>query len=285
MKLAHAGLAVTLVACGADPNDAGTGTAKFTTWGEEYIEQGIDAQAGATVGFVDGWSVKYEKFLVNFGGITVRDAAGNVAGAQSGTLLVDNTQKGVKTLLEFPGLEAKAYTNVSYSHVPVTPATVVVGASAADRDAMASKGLAIWVAGKATKGGVEKRFSWGFATTTLLSDCKAEEDGKETSGIVVRTNQTDVSELTTHGDHFFYDRLQASPDPAVETNLRFDAIAAADKDGNGEVTLDELKAVPLDVPTYNPSPFAVTNLGDFVTALSRTVGHYRGEGECLVNAK
>ncbi len=278
-------LTAALTGCGDDPEAGGTGSVRFTTWGEDYIEQGIGPDASGEAGFVDGWSVKYEKFLVNFGEITVRDASGAVAASQQGTLLVDNTRPGKKTLVEFSNLDAKAYTQVSYAIVPVTATTTALAADAADRDEMAARGWAIWVVGAATKGAVTKRFSWGFATQTALTECKTEEDGRELSGLVVRTGQTDVTELTTHGDHLFYDRLQASPDPAVVTRLRFDAIAAADADGDGQVTLDELRATPLSVPTYNPSPFAATHLGDFITSLSRTIGHYRGEGECVVGVR
>ena len=90
-------------------------------------------------------------------------------------------------------------------------------------------------------------------------------------------------QITIHGDHPFYDRLQESPNPAVATSLRFDAIAEADADVDGEVTLEELDAAILDVTRYDPSPFEVTTLGEFVGELVRTIGHYRGEGECSIS--
>jgi hypothetical protein len=69
----------------------------------------------------------------------------------------------------------------------------------------------------------------------------------------------------------------------VATSLRFDEKAAADTDGDGEITLAELDAQTLDVTRYNPSPFTVSTLGAFVTSLARTVGHFRGEGECAIS--
>ena len=94
---------------------------------------------------------------------------------------------------------------------------------------------------------------------------------------------TDVSELTTHGDHLYYDRLKASPDSSIQTSLRFDEKAAADANGDGEITLAELDAAPIDVTTYDPSGFDAPTLGAFMKALARTVGHFRGEGECTVS--
>lgn len=100
---------------------------------------------------------------------------------------------------------------------------------------------------------------------------------------MVTNGGTDISELTTHGDHPYYDRLKASPDPAVKTSLRFEEKAAADMDGDGEITQAELDATPIDVRSYDPSGFDAPNLGSFMTALIRTVGHFRGEGECSIS--
>ncbi len=59
-------------------------------------------------------------------------------------------------------------------------------------------------------------------------------------------------------------------------------MAAADANDDGEVTLEELEAVPLveiDEGTYGTgSASHVDDLGEFVRALTRTIGHYRGEG-------
>jgi hypothetical protein len=148
--------------------------------------------------------------------------------------------------------------------------------------AMIEAGQSLYVAGTATKADVQKRFAWGFAIGTRYEECRSQQDGREQSGVVVTNNGEVVVELTTHGDHLFYDRLQASPDPAIPTSLRFDALAAADLDEDGEVTLAELLQKPLDVLSYDPSGLGAATHGAFVTALARTVGHFRGEGECTV---
>jgi hypothetical protein len=62
-------------------------------------------------------------------------------------------------------------------------------------------------------------------------------------------------------------------------------MAKADDQGNkdGEVTLDELEKTPIDLALgYDPSGFNAVNMKDFVSQLSRTTGHFRGEGECSV---
>jgi hypothetical protein len=270
-------------------SDDGQGTAKFTTWGEEYIEDQIPADPTGEGGFVDGWTVEYEKFLVAFHAITVADSKGDVAATMPGSKFVDNVVPGRKDLISFPDLDAKSWDRVSYQIKPALADSEVVAGSAADRDMMVANGFSVYVSGSATKTGadgqqVKKTFHWGFKTATQYSDClQAEESGQPIEGIVITNGGTDVSELTTHGDHFFYDRLMSSPNPAVKTSLRFEEKAAADTNNDGEVTLDELLAQNIDVTKYDPSGFDAPKLGLFMTALARTVGHFRGEGECQVS--
>jgi hypothetical protein len=273
-------------AVAAGCSDDGAGTAKFTTWGEEYIEMEIPPDPMGEAGFADGWTLHYDKFLVAFHEIKVANDKGEVAVTMSGSKLVDNAKAGKKELVSFPSLPAQAWNRVSYQIKPALATSELIGATAAaDRDMMVANGYSFYASGSATKSGVTKTFRWGFATATQYNECKqAAEGGKEIEGIVVTNGGTDTSELTTHGDHLFYDRLKASDDPAKPTKLRFDEKAAADTNGDGEITLAELNAAPIDVRNYDPSGFDVVNLGGFVTSLTRTIGHFRGEGECTVAA-
>ena len=102
----------------------------------------------------------------------------------------------------------------------------------------------------------------------------------ERDGLVVTSGGEQGVELTIHGDHPFYDRLQSSADPSVATSLRFDALAEADLDENGDLTLEELDQAQLDVTRYDPSGLDAATHGDFVRELVRTLGHFNGEGEC-----
>jgi hypothetical protein len=282
-----------LTACdGSDPTSgANVGSVKFTTWGEDYIEEGIGADPSGEDGFVDGWSIKYEKFLVHFSSIIVADGSGKVGAELAGSRFVDNVRPGAKELATFQGLDAKAWDDVSYSIAPATADAVVVAGDPADLAMMVKEGYSLYVAGTATRveGGatLTKAFRWGFSATSRYTDCRSEQDGKHLRGVVVKTGGADLVELTTHGDHLFYDRLQASPDPAVPTSLRFEALARADDaphgDGDGEVSLAELDQRPIDVTKYDPSGLDAPTLGAFVRALVRTVGHYRGEGECTTS--
>lgn len=284
--LAASALALLALACGSsDPTGSGgEGALEFTTWGEEFIEDQIPPDPGDRSGFVDGWTVRYDKFLVNFQNIVVADARGDSAADMAGSMLFDNKLPGVKSIVRFDALPAKAWDRVSYEIAPVTDATVLSdGVAEADKAMMLLAGYSLYVSATATKADIVKRFRWGFAIGTRYNECQSEQDGVEQAGVVVTNNGELPVQLTTHGDHLYYDRLQASPDPAVATSLRFDALAAADADADGDITLAELEATPLDVRLYDPSGLGAANYGAFVTALARTVGHFRGEGECTVS--
>jgi hypothetical protein len=262
-----------LAGCGSGE----TGGVAFTTWGEAYIEEGIPAAE-----FEDGWSVKYKKFLVVLGHIRVAGEDGAEGAKMGGARLVNHVAPGVKDVAHFDGLEAKPWTEVSYELVIAKADTELgIGATEDDRALMAGGGYNVYVEGDATSGSTTKSFSWGFGEPTLLARCKGDKDGKETDGVLVTSGGTDTVELTIHGDHLFYDDLQ-SPD----AKLRFDAIASADADKDGTITLDELsgvKLVAISEGTYGTGSAAhIDDLRQFVEALSRTVGHFRGEGECAV---
>lgn len=269
-----------LSGCGDDTNgpSGGEGTVTFTSWGEEYIEDQIPSSA-----FEDGYSVTYDRFLVLVGNIVVADSEGVEAGRHDGFFLMDHTEPGTKELISLEGLEAKAWTHVSYETSPASAGQIEpLGAvTQADVDQMVTEGLHVYVEGTISNGTASKTFAWGFGVPTLLDDCEGDLDGKTTEGVLVTQGGNDVVELTIHGDHFFYDDLQAA-----EAVLRADAMFNADADDDGEITLEELEAVSLvDLPPDQYGTGGVDGVNDlraFVEFLSRTLGHFRGEGECFL---
>lgn len=278
--LAAAGLAFA-PACGDDESTpSGSGSITFSTWGEEYIEEAIPAGE-----FEDGYTVTFDKFLVLVGNIEVADEAGEVVASDESFYLIEHTDPGVKEVVVFDGLEAKAYPKVSYETSPAERSNIkLIGAATeADADMMADEGYHVYVEGTLSKDATSVTFKWGFGVPTLLDDCEGELDGKLTEGAVVTEGGNDSIEFTIHGDHFFYDDLQAA-----DAVVRGEAIAAADANMDGEVTLEELAAVSLiDLPAdqYGTGGVdGVNDLGAFVEFLSRTVGHYRGEGECFLKS-
>jgi len=270
-----------LGACTSSTTADGKGAVAFTTWGEEYIEVGIPATE-----LEDGWAVTFDKFLVVIANVKVAEG-GTVGGEMKTSKVFNHVVPKPKAVIELKDLAAQPWTAVSYEISPATSATELgEGATEADKALVVGGGYSIYVEGKATKGAETKTFKWGFSTKTLLDKCKGEVSGKEVDGVVVTSGGTDAVELTIHGDHFFYDDLQ-SPD----AKLRFQNLADADADKNGEVTLAELEASKLSRLPKENGPYGtgtasdVLDLRAFQTGLSRTVGHFRGEGECISRAQ
>jgi hypothetical protein len=262
--------------CGA------SGSVTFTAWGETYIEQRIPADSPEEAGFVDGWSLQYHRFLVTLAEVTLAKKTGERGPTQGAPRVVDLVRPGPTALFSFDDAPAEKWNAVSYAVRPATPDAVAAGDIAAnDLEQMTSGGLSLFLEGTATKGAVSKHFAWAVALDTLYEDCSNPDYGE---GVTVPTGGQEVVQLTVHGDHPWYDDLQ-SPD----AKLRFDAIAGADANADGEVTLDELAQVnltslPLSQYGTGSAP-RVKTLKDFVLALLRTVGHFRGEGSCRAHAR
>lgn len=265
-------LTVALAAAGC----GGSGTVHFTTYGEDFIEQEIPA-----ADFEDGWSLQFSKFLITLGEVHLDKHDGTEGPRMTTPRVFDVHAPGPHDVVTFSDVPAERWDAVGFAIAPATNATAG-NASSDDVAFMNSSGNSIFVEGSATLGAVTKTFSWAFTTNTLYSHCENEELG---DGVAVPNGGEETVQLTIHGDHFVYDHLQA--DDAV---LRFQALADADvSPADGEVTLEELAAVDLTslpIDQYGTgSASGINTLRDFVTALSRTLGHFRGEGECTVTAR
>ena len=146
--------------------------------------------------------------------------------------------------------------------------TVVVPASGTP---LASWSITSVVAvGTATKDDVTKTFDWSFDTPTRYVDCDTETP-------LTAGETTDVV-LTIHADHLFYDDLDSE-----EPGVAFDLIAAADADGDGEVTMAELGQQSISGEVrYQVGSRNIEDLGGFIEAQVATLGHINGEGHCDV---
>ncbi len=127
----------------------------------------------------------------------------------------------------------------------------------------------VHVVGNAQKHDTKKDFDWTFSAPISYQAC-------ETTNEVPR-NGVGVFEITIHADHLFYDSL-VSEDPA----LGFDALAAADTNGDGVVHQEELTAA--DVGGFDTGNEDIANLWEWLSALVATLGHVDGEGHCHAEA-
>lgn len=125
------------------------------------------------------------------------------------------------------------------------------------------------VEGSAERDGATKTFSWSFDSKTRYERCETTTD--------VKRGETAVFQITVHADHLFYDSLVAT-----EPQLRFQPLADADADDDGEITTAELAAA--DIGAYDPGNEDLDDLWSFLVAQQRTVGHVDGEGHCEASA-
>lgn len=248
----------TLPAC--DSEDRGEGELRVTAYGEAFVEDRIPAEA-----FVDGWQVVFESFVV-----AVHDVEAD-GHALDGAYLVDLSAPSDGLGHELGRLRAPAgqVTHLSYRVAPATE-DASGNVDSETTAAMVSAGYSLRATGHASKGEANLRFDWGFATDTRYVDCLTEQplarDGEATS------------EITLHADHLFYDDLDS-----MTPNVAFDLVAAADNNGDAEVTAEELGAVDLREQTrYQVGSRDITELWSFIAAQSTTLGHIDGEGHCEI---
>lgn len=243
---------------------AGEGTWVLETWGEEYIEQAIPADV-----FADGCDLVYDTFLVADSDLAILDGDGEPAGTIDGALVFDMTQVGPHTLgmVEVP---ATHYDQARWRIAPVTGLSA--GNATAEQVAlMEENAAAVYVEGALTCGGTTVGFAWAFDTDTTYH-CEPED-------LTIPAGGQDVTQLTVHGDHLFYDGLENE-----DAEVRGQAIVDADADEDGFVTQAELGAISVADLGYDVGSHAeVSDLWAHISFLSRTLGHVDGEGHCQVD--
>ncbi len=253
-----AAIALALVATITGCADAEPGTLEVRIYGESFIEDGIGSEV-----FVDGWAMEFTRYLVAIDGIHAGDDDDD-----DGRWVFDLTRPSMGeghavTSLAVPaGAQALGFS--------VAPGRLADdgNASAADRQRMLDDGIGLFVEGTATKGATTIAFALGFDAATSYHDCAVVA--------AVPAGGEATATITIHADHIFYDDLESTT-----PNTAFDLIAAADVDGDDTVTAAELRA--LDITTqarYQVGSHDIDNLWDYMTALSQTIGHIDGEGEC-----
>ncbi len=242
-----------LAACSA----TGEGTLETRIYGEGFIEDGIPVEV-----FSDGWSITFSRFLVAL------DEVGTDDGEDPGRYLFDLTKKtSGEGQAVAPVAVGSGEQRLQYRVAPGGTATGG-NASQADRMLMLDGGYALFVEGTATNGAANIGFAWGLDTDTTYRECEVVES------VPVDGSATTV--ITIHADHIFYDDLESTT-----PNVAFDLIAASDADADGVVTQAELLGRDLTTEArYQVGSQHIDNLWDYMSALSQTVGHIDGEGEC-----
>ena len=284
-----------LLACEA----GSTGTVQVFVEAEDTIPEGL-APGSDEESVVDGWAVRYDKFLVSVGDFEARrsDDESDVL-AEPAVYIVDllSIPAGGFVLAEFTDVAATRWDAVGYS-LPNAPADAraAEGTSAADRDFMIDNKYSLYFEGEITKGDGQScapddssdcapatrvRFRWGLQAGTAFADCAPPAGAL---GFAVPSGGTAQVKPTIHGDHWFFTNLTQGGEI---TQRRAQWIADCDLDRDGETTQDELRTVPAgavfpEALGYNLSGaiIPIVTAHDYLEAQARTLGDFQGEGEC-----
>lgn len=235
------------------------GTTELSVFGESFAEVGI-----ASSEMSDGWAIRFSEFVVAIGDVRV---SGTTAAALPGWSVFDIAadSAGLGHPLDVADVDLRDGGTVHYR---IARPEQIVGGNATDSQvsALQDAGVAIHVSGEATRGMQRVTFDWDIPMD-LAYDCDLEATD-------ARTSERSV-ELTIHTDHLFADDLDLEP------QLAFDALAAADQDGDDHVTSPELDAVQLaGLDAYLTSRQDIETLWSFVGNLATTMAHVDGEQSC-----
>ncbi|MBX3226956.1 MAG: hypothetical protein KIT84_40910 [Labilithrix sp.] len=286
-------LVVAFLVAACSGESGGSGSVSVRVSGEGAAKGGYPyVKDGVEIRFVDGWSVRFSKYLVSVGQLRLAGADDAVAFDSNDVFVVDLHQ-GDPVIFTASGLDARRWERLSFRVIAPPAEAKPIGAVAADDLArMQREGLNYWLEGVAEKEGRAVAFAWGLANPTRATNCSNGVDGTE--GIVVRNNATAEAEITFHLDHLFWDTLGTEI-----AKLRFDAIAAAAGE-DGVVRFDDLTKQALSdlrdgagEPlrdgagarlVYNPGsvPLADQTLRAFMLAASAGQAHLNGLGLCTI---
>lgn len=265
--LSLVGLAGPLLGCGE------TASHTIGIVGDAGVRNGLPADA-----FVDGWSVQFEQFIVVVHHPALiehtegKDAAWvRRLGVTVWDVVADPELGDSSFEIELAGLRAASYDGFDFQIAPPSAAGYPAEAGNVEAEiveAMVEDDLAIRVVGTATNGGQTIAFDWSFTTDTLYR-CAID--------IEIGAAEVGSSVIEILGGRLFGNELgDATP------TYEFNAIAAADANVDGVVTLEELDAVALGSTGYDPSGEDVEDLGGFVRALSGGIGSVVGGSGCEI---
>ncbi len=209
----------------------------------------------------DGWTIRFDRFVTAIGDIRLRGPDGwddNRCNDYSEThyeWLFDFTVAGREKVGLAHGL---GLCSIEYSMRGPSDDTVLgPGTAQADQDAMslpASDGYAedepssLVVRGVAERDDLHKRFRWVFRHRYELDNCPDPSGEGYVSHLPLRGGEARTLAVVVRGQELF---RYASDDSAA---LVFDEYAAADADDDGEITLDELAAVPIARARFVDNP-------------------------------
>jgi hypothetical protein len=200
----------------------------------------------------DGWSISYDRLLISIGDISLDGSNCSTYSQASYSRVLDMNTAGAQKVSESFALGQCDFgfglvnpADDSLSGSGVSTSDVVFMRTAGTDKYAGPSGTSIFVQGHADRAGATKTFSWAFRQQLRFRDCRQSADPSSMHGVLLAENGAATLNLMVRGEALFQDNTDLSL-----AKLRFDPIAAADTvsgNGDGDVSLDELAAVPLAI--------------------------------------
>lgn len=220
--------------------------------GRVYVT--AEASSATTEGFStdDGWTIRFDKLLVGLGNVDLEGDACNDYSSGGYDRLYNFTLPGAQKLGDVYGL---AGCEIQFRlRSPSSDSILQNGVTAADREFMRFVNVleplpmdgppprtAVYARGMATRNAEKKRFDWKFVARYTLTDCANVVDGKKNTFFQLKAGDDFRPVIQFHGEDLFREGI------AADAARRFDLLAAADMNADGDITLEELVSVPAPV--------------------------------------
>ncbi len=215
--------------------------------GHVYVS--VEGSDAALNGFVtdDGWTIHFEKLLVGMGSTVLGGDDCEIYGEAQYTQLFNFTVPGKQKLGDLYGLNA---CNLQFYVTSALFAYLGNGVTVADqafmvdqKDFMANgyRAPSIHVRGNAIQGSVTKHFAWRFRGRYSFTECENPIDGTVNTSLQLKSGEDLRPIVTFHPDELFRD------DDKNDAKIRFDPLAAADTNADGEVSLEEVSKIPAPI--------------------------------------
>jgi hypothetical protein len=256
-------------------------------------------QTGFTT--VDGWSVRFDRVLVAIGRASMSDQCAIYSDADYDRIL-DVTKTPNQKLSILHGIGQCDFR--FRIQAPTTDALLGDGVTEDDKTRLRTPGgdmyvplggVALEISGAATRKGVTKHFQISFRPRVRYGSCKLMPDSG--SGVDIGSADDQTFDIRIEGEAMMRDDVDAAI-----SSLRFEPFAMADKNGDGNVTLEELMEVPIgevrdggafEAGTYDfdddagmfvrGRPIPITSFGDYVyELLLPSLPRFRDVGTCTI---
>ncbi len=248
---------------------------------------------------LDGWHISFERLLVGIGDASLGALGDGVGEIDTSVCtsyananyerLFDVTVGGRQTLSDIYGLGTCGVSfRITVPWQRDTPLGAGVSAEdlafmrdSAHNTAATNRARFMYVRGQATRDTTTKRFEWSFQQwTTAFRGCVNADEMGFASDVFLTSGAALDLPVVIHGEELFREG------PSNDSPLRFDALAAADADGDQIITLEELGDVVSPLTEVDAGVTSVDggapSIADlFYRGLVPRMARLRDSGPCL----